>query len=142
MVAASLSLVAAAIGGSQLFGMGDTALVWANTVSMAVRALYAWRFVQRYCAARGQLALMSWCELVPPWGVLIAFIVAAICTRWSEVAYDGVKLSVIAQKGHIAVGGVCLIVCLFSWCVPRLHNRTPAVFLMIVKLRIRASPVF
>ena len=73
MVAASVSLVAAAIGGSQLFGMGDTALVWANTVSMAVRALYTWQFVQRYCAARGQLALMSWSKLVPPWGMLIAF---------------------------------------------------------------------
>ena len=79
---------------------------------------------------------------MPPWGVLIAFVVAAICTRWCEAVYDGVKLSVVAQKGHIAVGGVCLIVCLLSWCVPRLHNRTPAVSLMIVKLRIRASSVF
>ncbi|KAF8491180.1 Rft-1-domain-containing protein [Russula emetica] len=115
MAAASLSLVATAIGGSRLFGMGDTALVWANTTSMAVRALYAWRFVQRYCAARGQPTLISWSALVPPWGVVIAFIVAAICTRWSEAAYDGVKLSVVAQKGHIAVGGICLTVCLLSW---------------------------
>ena len=73
MVMASLSSIATVIGGSRLFGLDDTALVWANTVNMAVRALYAWRFVQRYCAARGQLALMSWSKLVPPWGVLIAF---------------------------------------------------------------------
>ena len=122
MVAASLTLVATTLAGSQLFGMGDTALVWANTVSMAVRALYAWRFVQRYCAARGQPSLISWGALLPPWGVLSAFAAAAICTRWSEAAYDGVKLSVFQQKGHVTVGGVCLIVCLLSWCVPRLHK--------------------
>jgi oligosaccharide translocation protein RFT1 len=122
MAAASLTLVATTLAGSRLLGMGDTALVWANTVSMAVRALYAWRFVQRYCAARGQPALISWSALLPPWGVLSAFAAAAICTRWSEAAYDGVKLSVIQQKGHVTVGGVCLIVCLLSWCVPRLHK--------------------
>jgi oligosaccharide translocation protein RFT1 len=103
MAGASLSLVATALAGSRLFDMGDTALVWANTVSMAVRALYAWRFVQRYCSARGQPTLISWSALPPPWGVLFAF------------AYDGVKLSVMEQKGHIAVGGVCMIVCLLSW---------------------------
>jgi oligosaccharide translocation protein RFT1 len=134
MVAASISLVATALGGSRLFGMGDTALVWANTVSMAVRALYAWRFVQRYCATRGQPTLVNWSALIPPWGVVLTFATAAICTRWSEAAYDGIKPSVIVQKGHVAVGGVCLIVCLLSWCVSRLHNRTPAVFLMMVKL--------
>ncbi|KAI0000293.1 Rft protein-domain-containing protein [Russula vinacea] len=122
MVAASLTLVATTLAGSRLFGMGDTALVWANTVSMAVRALYAWQFVQRYCAARGQPSLISWGALLPPWGVLSAFAAAAICTRWSEAAYDGVKLSVFQQKGHVTVGGVCLIVCLLSWCVPRLHK--------------------
>jgi oligosaccharide translocation protein RFT1 len=135
MTAASLSLVATAIGGSRLFGMGDTALVWANTMGMAVRALYAWRFVQRYCTARGQPALISWSALVPPWGVVIAFIFAAICTRWSGAAYDGVKLSVVAQKGHIAVSGICLIVCLLSWCVPRLQSNACSI-LMMVKLRI------
>ena len=65
---------------------------------------------------------------MPPWGVVIAFIVAAMCTRWSEAAYDGVKLSIVAQRGHIAVGGICLIICLLSWYVPRLHSQTPAVF--------------
>jgi oligosaccharide translocation protein RFT1 len=118
MAAASFSLVATVLAGSRLFGMGDTALVWANTVSMAVRALYAWRFVRRYCAARGQPTLVGWSALLPPWGVLSAFAVAAICTRQSEVAYDGAKLSVVRQKGHIALGGVCLVVCLLSWCVP------------------------
>ena len=125
MAAASLSLVATTFAGSRLFGMGDTALVWANTVSMAVRALYAWRFVQKYCAAREQPTLISWRALVPPWGVLSAFAAAAVCTRWSEAAYDGVNLSVIEQKGHVIVGGVCVIVCLLSWCVFCLHKQTP-----------------
>lgn len=129
MAAASLSLVATTFAGSRLFGMGDTALVWANTVSMAVRALYAYRFVQKYCAARGQPTLISWRALLPPWGVLSAFAAAAVCTRWSEAAYDGVKLSVIEQKGHVIVGGLCVIICLLSWYVFRLHKRTPVLYI-------------
>jgi oligosaccharide translocation protein RFT1 len=117
MAVASVSLVVTAIGGSRLLGMGDTALVWANTASMVVRALYAWGFVRRYCAMKGQPNLMTWRALLPPTGVLVAFAAAAICARWSEAAYTGVKLSVMAQKGHIAVGGICLVVCLLSWCV-------------------------
>jgi len=122
MTAASISLVVTTIGGSRLFGMGDTALVWANTVSMAIRALYAWRFVQRYCAARGQPKLIRWSALLPPSGVMVAFAAAALCTRWSEAAYAGVKLSVIAQMGHIAVGGICLLACLLS-CYALEHNQ-------------------
>ena len=132
MAGASLSLVATALAGSRLFDMGDTALVWANTVSMAVRALYAWRFVQRYCSARGQPTLISWSALLPPWSVLFAFAAAAVCTRWSEAAYDGVKLSVMEQKGHIAVGGICVIGCLISWCVLCLHKRIVCSILMMV----------
>jgi oligosaccharide translocation protein RFT1 len=119
MAGASVSLVVTAIGGSRLLGMGDTALVWANTASMAVRALYAWRFMRRYCAARGQPGLIGWSNLIPPRGVVVAFVAAAVCTRWSAAAYAGVRLSVLAQKGHIVVGGVCLVGCLLVWCVPR-----------------------
>jgi oligosaccharide translocation protein RFT1 len=115
MVAASVSMVATAIGGSGLLGMGDTAIVWANMVSMAVRALYAWKFVQRHCAAKGHPNLISWRSLLPPKGVIFTFAAAAIITRWSEMAYTGVKLSVFSQKGHIALGGFCLVLCLFSW---------------------------
>jgi len=122
MAVASISLVVTAIGGSQLLGMGDTALVWANTASMAVRALYAWGFVRRYCSMKGQPNLITWRALLPPTGVLVAFAAAAICARWSEGAYTGVKLSVMAQKGHIAVGGICLVVCLLSWYVSFLNR--------------------
>lgn len=128
MAAASVTLVVTAIGGSRLLGMGDTAMVWANTVSMAVRALYAWGFVRRYCAARGQPKLISWRALLPPTSVVAMFAAAAICTRWSEAAYTGVRLSVLAQKGHIAVGGICLVACLLSWCVSSLDRRTATVF--------------
>ena len=128
MAAASVSLIVTAIGGSRLFGLGDTALVWANTASMVVRALYAWRFVQRYCAARGQPDLISWSALLPPSGVVLTFAAAALHTRWSEAAYTGARLSVIAQKGHIAVGGMYLVICLLSWCVPLLYKRITTVF--------------
>jgi len=58
--------------------------------------------------------MINWRALLPSFGVVVAFATAAVCTRWSEAAYVGVRLSVMAQKGHIAVGGVCLVVCLLS----------------------------
>jgi len=131
MAAASVSLVVTAIGGSRLLGIGDTALVWANTVSMAAPALYAGWFTQRYCAGRGQPNLMSWRALLPSLGVVATFAAAAASTRWSEAAYTGVKLSVIAQKGHIAVGVVCLIACLLSWYVSLFYTCTGCSILMV-----------
>jgi len=128
MAIASVSLVVTAVGGSRLLGLGDIALVWANTVSMALRALYAGWFVQRYCASRGHPNMINWRALIPSLGVVVAFAAAAVCTRWSEAGYAGVRLSVMAQKGHVAVGGVCLIGCLLSWCVPLLYRRMATVF--------------
>ena len=128
MAIASVSLVATAVGGSRLLGLGDIALVWANTVSMALRALYAGWFVQRYCASRGHPNMINWRALLPSLGVVVAFAAAGVCTRWSEVVYAGVRLSVMAQKGHIAVGCICLIVRLLSWYVSLLYRRNATVF--------------
>ncbi|KAI0301226.1 Rft-1-domain-containing protein [Multifurca ochricompacta] len=114
MAGASVSLVVTAIAGSRFLEMGDTALVWANTVSMAVRALYAWGFVRRYCASRGRPALIGWNALLPPFKVVLVFAAAAVCTRWSAAANSNVRLSVTSQKGHIAMGGVCLVACLIA----------------------------
>jgi oligosaccharide translocation protein RFT1 len=72
--------------------------------------------------------MMNWRALLPSLGVVVAFAAAAVCTRWSEAAYAGVRLSVMAQKGHIAVGGVCLVVCLLSWCVSLLSKWIATVF--------------
>ena len=58
---------------------------------------------------------MSWRAILSSLGVVATFAAVAASTRWSEAAYTGVKLSVIAQKSHIAVGVVCLIACLLSW---------------------------
>ena len=141
MAIASVSLVVTTVGGSRLLGLGDVALVWANTVSMGLRGLYAGWFVQRYCASRGYPNMMNWRALLPSLGVMVAFAAAAICTRWSEAAYDGVRLSVMAQKGHIAVGGVCLVACLLSWCVVFSLQMDSYSILTTQQLHLGASPV-
>jgi oligosaccharide translocation protein RFT1 len=124
MAVASAALVATALAGARLFGAGDVALVWANTVSMAVRALYAWRFARRFCTARAAprrqretVRALSFAALCPPLGVPAAFAAAAACTRWSATAHADVRMSLRAQRGHVALGGVCLGVCLVVWCV-------------------------
>ena len=126
MAAASVALIATALSGARVFGAGDVALVWASTVSMAVRALYAWRFARRFCTARAAsphhkreiVRALGPAVLCPPLGVLVAFAAAAACTRWSATAHADLRMSLGPQRGHVALGGVCLGVCLVVWCVP------------------------
>jgi len=125
MAVASAALVITALAGARVFGAGDEALVWANTVSMALRALYAWRFACRFCTARaaphrqrGVARALGPAALCPPVGVLAVFAAAASCTRWSAAAHADVRLSLGAQSGHVSLGGVCLGICLVAWCVP------------------------
>ncbi|KAH8984422.1 Rft-1-domain-containing protein [Lactarius akahatsu] len=119
MAAASAVLIATALAGARVFGAGDAALVWANTASMAVRALYAWRFARRFCKARAVAHRQRETEralrlaaLRPPLGVLVTFAAAAVCTRWSAAAHADVRLSLWVQRWHVALGGACLLVCL------------------------------
>ncbi|KAH9032835.1 Rft-1-domain-containing protein [Lactarius hengduanensis] len=119
MAAASAALIATALAGARVFGAGDVALVWANTASMAVRALYAWRFARKFCEARAvphrqreTERALGLAALRPPLGVLVAFAAAAVCTRWSAAAHADVRLSLWAQRWHVAMGSACLGVCL------------------------------
>jgi len=133
MAAASAALIATALAGARVFDAGDAALVWANTASMAVRALYAWRFARRFCMVRAAphrqqetARALGPVALRPPLGVLAAFAAAAACTRWSAAAHADVRLSLGAQRGHVALGGVCLGVCLVVWCVSSLLSPFPS----------------
>ena len=124
MAAASAALIATALAGARVVGAGDTALVWANTVSMTVRALYAWRFVRKFCTARAApqrqretARALGPAALCPPLGVLVAFAAAAACTRWSATVHADVRISLGAQRAHVALGGVCLGICLVAWWV-------------------------
>ncbi|KAH9057515.1 Rft-1-domain-containing protein [Lactarius vividus] len=136
MAAASGALIATALAGARVFGAGDAALVWANTASMAVRALYAWRFARRFCKARAvphrqreTERALGLAALRPPLGVLVAFAAAAVCTRWSAAAHADVRLSLWAQRWHVALGGACLGICLVVCYVleRRRFSRTIAV---------------
>ncbi|KAH9054029.1 Rft protein-domain-containing protein [Lactarius deliciosus] len=135
MAAASAALIATALAGARVFGAGDAALVWANTESMAVRALYAWRFARRFCKARAlphrqreTERALGLAGLRPPLGVLVAFAAAAVCTRWSAAAHADVWLSLWAQRWHVGLGWACLGVCLVVCYVlePRRFLRTIA----------------
>ena len=132
MAAASAALIATALAGARVFDAGDAALVWANTASMAVRALYAWRFARRFCMARAAprsqqetARALGPAALRPPLGVLAAFAAAAACTRWSAAAHADIRLSLGAQRGHVTLGGICLGVCLVVWCVSFLLSPFP-----------------
>ncbi|KAH8992548.1 Rft protein-domain-containing protein [Lactarius hatsudake] len=96
MAAASAALIATALAGA--------ALVWANTASMAARAV-----PHRQRETKRALGLAA---LRPPLGVLVAFAAAAVCTRWSAAAHADVRLSLWAQRWYVALGGACLDVCL------------------------------
>ncbi|KAH9168477.1 hypothetical protein EDB89DRAFT_2073909 [Lactarius sanguifluus] len=95
IAAASAALIATALASVRVFGAGDAALVWANTPSMALCALYAWRFARRFCNARAAPhrqreteRTLGLAALRPPLGVLVVWwvsfpfpIVLAPCER-------------------------------------------------------------
>ncbi|ETW81859.1 multidrug flippase [Heterobasidion irregulare TC 32-1] len=114
MAGASVGFVLAAVGLARGLGWGDAGLVYANIANLGVRALYAWLFVGRYFRARGAGSVVGWRGAVPPKRVLVVFALAAGVTRWSERVYRDVPLSIIAQSGHVAVGGVCAVGCLLA----------------------------
>ncbi|KAF8272174.1 hypothetical protein EI94DRAFT_1697544 [Lactarius quietus] len=153
MAPASAALVATAFSGARIFGAGDVALVWANSVSMAVRALYARRFAHRFCAARATphrkreiVRALDPGALCPPLAVLAAFAVAAACMHWSATMHADVRLLLWAQCGHVALGGVCLV----AWCVsspppvslaPRVRDRLLTTMADVLQLHLGMEPV-
>jgi len=105
------------IGGAMFFtntiGLGDTGLVWANIVNLALRAGYAWVFVLKFFGDRNKAGeLVSWKTIVPPFAVLRVFIMSAILTRWSFNHFIDRPLTLRGQAGHIGIGVSCVAVCL------------------------------
>ena len=96
-------------------GLGDAGLVWANVANLALRAGYAWAFVRRFFRARGAGAMVDWRRASPPLPVLVSFAAAGVAVRVSARAHAGVPVSLLAQKGHVALGAVCVLGCLVTW---------------------------
>ncbi|EMD39779.1 hypothetical protein CERSUDRAFT_150450 [Gelatoporia subvermispora B] len=117
MAAFSVAFVVAAVGMTQVLGMGDRGLVWANVANLLLRAGYAWRFVLGYFGTRGAGEMASWKKAAPPTPVLVAFAVSAAIARWSEAVYQNVPLRLGAQIGHVGVGILCLVGCLATCIV-------------------------
>lgn len=65
MAVAFVFLVVPAVRGSQLLGLGDTVLVWANAVRMALQAPYGW-FFKRYCDSRRHPNMIKWISRLLP----------------------------------------------------------------------------
>ncbi|KAI0312414.1 Rft-1-domain-containing protein [Amylostereum chailletii] len=114
MVAASVGFVLAAVGLTHGLGWGDVGLVWANIANLGLRALYAWRFARRFFKRRGLGKLVVLREVIPPVSVLSVFVAAVAITRWSAKLHESIPLTLWAQKRHIAVGGVCGVICILA----------------------------
>ena len=115
MLLFSAAFVAGAAGLARGLGLGDAGLVWANVANLALRAGYAWAFVRRFFRARGAGAMVDWRRASPPLPVLVSFAAAGVAVRVSARAHAGVPVSLLAQKGHVALGAVCVLGCLVTW---------------------------
>ena len=115
MAGASLGFVLAAVGLVRGLAWGDAGLVWANIANLGARAIYAWVFVKHYFKQRGMGRVVKARKTVPPLPVLGVFVAAATATRWSARVHEGVALGLYAQKGHVALGGGCVLTCLIAW---------------------------
>lgn len=115
MLIFSIGFVGSAILFTQYLHFGDAGLVYANVLNLFVRAAYAWVFVNRFYAKRGEGEMVGWRKAVPPVGVLGAFMIAGVVTRWSQKAAAGLPLTLIGQFKHINVGVACVAGCLGAW---------------------------
>ena len=112
MIGFSIIFVFAAYLFNQL-GFGDSGLVYANVLNLCLRAVYCWIFAKRYFGERGMS--FGFGATVPPRGVLGAFSWSYLVTRWSWKVYEHLPQKILPQGNHIAVGVVCLGVCLGAW---------------------------
>ncbi|KAI0628828.1 Rft-1-domain-containing protein [Trametes polyzona] len=116
LLACSAAFVAGAVALARGAQLGDAGLVWANVANLALRAAYAGAFVRRFFRERGAGDAVGWRRVVPPVPVLTVFVTAGALVRGSAAAYRDVPLSLVAQKGHLAVGVVSVLGCLVT-CV-------------------------
>ncbi len=115
MLIFSLGFVAVAILLTRFLGFGDSGLVYANVLNLFCRALYAWVFVKRFFRERGGGEMVRWTKAVPPVGVLGAFGIASVVTRWSWTAFEGMPLTLSGQIRHLNVGVACVAGCFGAW---------------------------
>ncbi|KAM5542078.1 hypothetical protein V8D89_004388 [Ganoderma adspersum] len=104
----SALFVAGAAGLARGAGLGDAGLVWANVGNLALRAGYAWGFARRFFEGKGkgEGGLLEARRAVPPVPVLAAFAVAGVAVRASARAHEGLRVDLLVQKAHLAVGVV------------------------------------
>ena len=135
----SALFVAAAAGLARGARLGDAGLVWANVGNLALRAAYAWAFARRFFRERaaatragagsgdgsgdgvgtgegeGEEVGLRLRRVVPPAPVLAAFAAAGLAVRASAQSYKDAPVTLLAQKGHLAVGVVGVLGCLVTW---------------------------
>ncbi|KAI8974226.1 Rft-1-domain-containing protein [Trametes punicea] len=114
MLVFSGAFVAAAVGLARGLNMGDAGLVWANVANLALRAGYAWVFIRRFFREQGAGDFVYWRRALPPLPVLAVFGAAAAAVRGSAAANRDVPLNLVAQRGHLVVGIICLLGCLVT----------------------------
>jgi len=112
MIGFSMIFVFAAYLSNQL-GFGDSGLVYANVLNLFLRVVYCWTFAKRYFGERDVDFGLN--VIMPPRGVIGAFSWSYLVTRWSWKAYEHLPSKILPQRNHIAVGIVCLGVCLGAW---------------------------
>ena len=111
----SVFFVGASVTFSQHFGLGDAGLVWANIANLALRAGYAWIFIQTFFTSHGAKQLVSLKNVFPPLAVSLSFALSAVITRWSGILYQSQPLTIRGQLGHLIIGIGCLLGCLLTW---------------------------
>ena len=112
MVLFSIIFVLAAYLLNQL-GFGDSGLVYANVLNLFLRVVYCWVFARRYFGEGGVSFGLG--VAIPPRGVLGVFSWSYLVTRWSWKMYGHLPPKIVQQRNHIAVGVVCMGICLGTW---------------------------
>lgn len=125
----SVCFVGASVTLSQYLGLGDAGLVWANIANLAVRAGYAWNFIQDLFAGRDAGQLVTLRRAFPPLPVLLSFALCAVITRQSNTWFADRPLTIRGQIVHLVIGVGSVFGSLVAWSV---HVRSVCITLLTI----------
>ncbi|PLW23776.1 hypothetical protein PCASD_08724 [Puccinia coronata f. sp. avenae] len=85
---AAVALFSSSWAARTLLLSAEVGMVMATGVNMICRIVYGWTFSRRYVHHRTAGRALSLAKAAPSSFTIVAFILAAILTRWSETRYD------------------------------------------------------
>lgn len=130
MALCSVLFIATAVVLSEVVGLQETGMVYANVLNLGLRAAYGWRFMRQYFLTESRSSStvvkpsstagdanspLHARQCIPPTLVWISSVCVGLLVRLSSVRYGGLSAGITSKAAHIGVGGVLFAAWAFIW---------------------------